>query len=75
MLEIDVWPTKDGELVLMHDATIDRTTTGSGKVSDLTYAELQQYYLKDANGKATNHRIPTLREAPRARKRQDIFQP
>lgn len=63
MLEIDVWPTKDGELVLMHDATIDRTTTGSGKVSDLTYAELQQYYLKDANGKATNHRIPTLREA------------
>lgn len=64
MLEIDVRPTKDGVLVLMHDETINRTTTGSGKVADMTYAELQQYYLKDYNtGAATSHKVPTLEEA------------
>lgn len=64
IIEIDVRPTKDGVLVLMHDQTIDRTTTGSGKVSDMTYAEIQKYYLKDYNtGKATTHKVPTLEEA------------
>lgn len=64
ILEIDVRPTKDGVLVLMHDETIDRTTTGSGKVADLTYAQLQQYVLKDYNtGAPTAHKIPTLEEA------------
>lgn len=64
MLEIDVRSTKDGVLVLMHDETIDRTTTGSGKVADMTYAQLQQYYLKDYNtGVATSHKVPTLEEA------------
>ena len=41
--EIDPRLTKDGIIVLMHDETIDRTTTGKGKVSDYTYAELQQF--------------------------------
>ena len=45
--EIDPRMTKDSVIVLMHDATIDRTTTGTGKVSDYTYAELQQFFLKD----------------------------
>ncbi len=64
MLEIDVRPTKDGVLVLMHDESIDRTTTGSGKVADMTYAQLQQYFLKDYNtGKATSYKVPTLEEA------------
>ena len=43
--EIDPRLTKDGIIVLMHDETIDRTTTGKGKVSDYTYAELQQFNL------------------------------
>ena len=41
-LETDVRITKDGELVLMHDATVDRTTNGTGKVCDLTLAEIRQ---------------------------------
>ena len=36
MVEIDVRMTKDSALVLMHDNTIDRTTTGEGKVSEWT---------------------------------------
>ena len=40
-LETDVRITRDGELVLIHDATVDRTTNGSGKVCELTLAELK----------------------------------
>lgn len=59
--EIDFRPTKDSVLVMIHDETIDRTTTGTGKVSDYTFEELQQFYLKDRNGKVTPYRIPTLK--------------
>ena len=45
MIELDVRSSKDGELLLMHDATIDRTTNGTGKVSDLNYKDLRTYYL------------------------------
>ena len=60
--EIDPRMTKDSVIVLMHDATIDRTTTGTGKVSDYTYAELQQFFLKDREGNVTTYKIPTLEE-------------
>ena len=46
----------------MHDATIDRTTTGTGKVSDYTFEELQQFFLKDREGNVTPYKIPTLEE-------------
>jgi glycerophosphoryl diester phosphodiesterase len=62
MFEIDPQLTKDSVLVLMHDATIDRTTTGTGKVSDYTYEELRQFFLKDRQGKVTESKIPTLDE-------------
>ena len=60
--EIDPRLTKDGVIVLMHDETIDRTTTGKGRVSDYTYAELQAFNLKDRNGNVTPYKIPTLKE-------------
>ena len=41
IVEVDPRMTKDGVIVLMHDETIDRTTTGKGKVKDLTYEQLQ----------------------------------
>ena len=55
-LETDVRITRDGELVLIHDATVDRTTNGSGKVCELTLAELKA--LDAGNGS----KIPTLTE-------------
>jgi glycerophosphoryl diester phosphodiesterase len=58
--EIDPRLTKDSILVLMHDNTIDRTTNGKGKVSDYTYAELQQFNLRDREGNITPYKIPTL---------------
>lgn len=41
-IEIDVHRTRDGQVVVMHDATVDRTTNGQGKIADLTLAELRQ---------------------------------
>lgn len=60
--EIDPRLTKDSVIVLMHDATLDRTTTGTGKVCDHTWKELQKLRLKDHSGKVTNCKIPTLEE-------------
>lgn len=42
VLELDVRATSDGELVVMHDASLDRTTDGSGKVGDINLAELKK---------------------------------
>ena len=60
--EIDPRLTKDSVIVLMHDETLDRTTTGKGKVSDHTWEELQKLHLKDHAGNVTDCRIPTLEE-------------
>ena len=60
--EIDPRLTKDSVIVVMHDETLDRTTTGKGKVSDYTYAQLQEFRLKDPQGNVTSYKIPTLKE-------------
>ncbi|NOU58717.1 glycerophosphodiester phosphodiesterase family protein [Marinifilum caeruleilacunae] len=59
IVEIDVRTTIDDSLVLMHDKTIDRTTTGKGKLKDFTYQELQAFQLKMGDS-VTTHKIPTL---------------
>lgn len=63
LLEVDPRYTKDGAIVLMHDATLERTSTGTGKVADHTLAELKALRLKDTEGNVTDYRIPTLDEA------------
>lgn len=62
IFEIDPRLTKDSVIVLMHDATLDRTTSGKGKLSDFTWNELQQIRLKDSEGNVTSCKIPTLEE-------------
>ena len=42
-IELDVWPTKDGEIVSIHDYKLERVSTGTGIVYEKTYAELLQY--------------------------------
>ena len=72
-LEIDVGKTKDGVLVLMHDATLKRTTDWeqkqgknglptSNNLADWTLAELRQLCLKTNSGVQTDYLIPTLEE-------------
>ncbi len=73
MLEIDPRMTKDGHVVLHHDATLDRTTTGTGKLADKTLAELKQLRLKDSEGNVTEFQIPTLDETLRWAKGKTVL--
>ena len=63
MIECDVNITRDGKLVMMHDPTLDRTTTGSGQVSASTWEEIQRL---DAGGKFkpefAGARVPSTEE-------------
>lgn len=63
MVEIDVRETKDNHLVLMHDDTIGRTTTGKGLLKDWTLDSLKTLWLLDGLRVPTQHKIPTLEEA------------
>jgi len=60
--EIDIAQTRDGQLVLMHDDDLDRTTTGKGLVSDHAWDEIAKLKLKTYS-KTTDFRVPTLDEA------------
>lgn len=50
IIELDVMRTKDGKWVLMHDNTVNRTTNGSGNVSNMTLEQVQALYLKEGKG-------------------------
>ena len=63
IVEIDLKKTADNQLVLMHDHTLDRTTTGKGYVNDKTLIEIKALYLKDGAGHKTEFKVPTLKEA------------
>ena len=67
IVELDVQMTKDGRFVLLHDNSLDRTTTGKGKASEHTLAEIKKLRLKSNQGgkdaKATDYDILTLEEA------------
>ncbi|MGV3763311.1 glycerophosphodiester phosphodiesterase family protein [Parapedobacter sp.] len=65
IIECDIRMTRDSVLVLLHDETLGRTTTGSGKVADWNFPDLKELYLKDPDGETTGYRIPTLDEALR----------
>jgi len=62
MIECDVAKTRDSVLVMMHDNTLNRTTTSGGKIGDYSLAELKKIFLKDNEGNVTEYKIPTLGE-------------
>ncbi len=64
MIEFDVRMTKDNALVIMHDATVDRTTNGSGLVRDLTLSEIRKLDAGSWKSKKfAGEKVPTLKEA------------
>ena len=56
-IELDVRRTRDGQLVIMHDSTVDRTTNGHGSVAELTFEEIRKL------GAGQGQVVPTLAEA------------
>lgn len=63
IMEIDVAQSTDGVLYLMHDRTIDRTTTGTGKTTDLAWGEIKDLNLRDTAGWVTPYKVPTFEAA------------
>ncbi|MBR6655120.1 MAG: glycerophosphodiester phosphodiesterase family protein [Alistipes sp.] len=63
IVELDVRRTVDGELVVCHDGSINRTTNGKGKVSELTLEYIRSRYLRAGHGATTRYKMPTLAEA------------
>jgi len=62
MVEIDVRPTADEVLVLMHDSSVDRTTDGTGEVDEMTLEELQQLVAVSTFDGIDDQPIPTFEE-------------
>jgi len=73
MFEVDVAETKDGKLVLMHDRSVTRTTTGQGLVNGLNYNDLKSFYLVDDFGNVTPYRVPLFTDVLEWAKRQNII--
>jgi glycerophosphoryl diester phosphodiesterase len=59
-LETDVHLTADGEVVVLHDPTLDRTTTATGPVAARALADLATARLRAADGAPTDEPVPTL---------------
>ena len=64
LVELDVEITADGEIVIMHDSTLNRTTNykGTATVNEMTLEEIKQYSLLEPNGSVSDEKVPTLRE-------------
>ena len=62
-VELDAKLSSDGEIMVMHDASVDRTTNGSGKVNELPLADLRELDASfHSDGKFPGQKIPTLAE-------------
>ena len=61
-IELDIQLTKDGEIVVIHDETIDRTADGKGWVKDYTLEELRQFNYNKTHPEVEHADIPTMRE-------------
>ncbi|MGC4035986.1 MAG: glycerophosphodiester phosphodiesterase family protein [Chitinophagaceae bacterium] len=66
-VEIDLRTTKDGKLVIMHDATVDRMTNGTGKVKDLAFDEVRKLNVQNKEKPSSKtYRIPEFSEVLKA---------
>lgn len=63
VVELDLQLTKDSVLIVMHDGTLNRTTTGKGNVKDWPLDSIKTLKLKNGCGIRTKHIVPTLEEA------------
>ncbi len=73
LIETDIQQTKDGHIVVMHDATVDRTTDGTGAVADLTLEEIRELDAGSYFGEEfAGEKVPTFREFLEGFKDKDV---
>jgi glycerophosphoryl diester phosphodiesterase len=73
VVELDLNKTKDGVIIIMHDQTIDRTTSGKGKPADYTFEEISKLGLRNGLGRVTYNHIPTLKDVMLALKGKNVM--
>lgn len=77
MIEIDLRETSDGELVILHDATLDRTTNLKGRLHDTSLAAVRATRLREGMGgpdaPLTDQHVPTFEEALKAAKGRTLL--
>ena len=73
IFEIDVAETKDQQLILMHDNSLQRTSTGRQDVNQVDLKTIKEYFLVDDFGQQTPFRIPTFTEALNWGKQKPIY--
>lgn len=74
LIETDVQKTKDGEIIIMHDYTVDRTTDGTGNVKDLTLEDIQKLDAGSYFGEEfAGEKVPTFREFLQAFKGKEVI--
>ena len=61
-IELDVHTSADGELIVMHDETVDRVTDGTGLIKDMTSAQLKELKVSTSAEPTGIYRVPTLAE-------------
>lgn len=62
MMELDVHPCRDGTLVVMHDETVDRTTDGSGRISEMSLEEVRRLDAAAKSKLGRREQVPTFGE-------------
>jgi glycerophosphoryl diester phosphodiesterase len=72
-IELDVQMTCDGELVVIHDETVDRTTDSSGWVKDMTYSSLREFNASMGSALFPDEYVPTLAEVLDVCENQDLL--
>lgn len=73
MAEVDVRKSKDGTLFLLHDNTLERTTTGTGTIENATDEYLRSLKLRNGKGEVLDERIPSLEELLTFLGKKNIF--
>lgn len=73
VIECDIAMSRDSVLYMMHDNTLDRTTTGTGKTSERDWAYLQSLYIRDNFGTVSPYRIPSLDQTLQWGKNKVLF--
>lgn len=61
-IECDVHLSADGQAIIIHDETIDRTTTGKGEIIEMSLSEIKKVNLVNPDGSISQEKIPTLTE-------------
>ncbi|WP_234733182.1 glycerophosphodiester phosphodiesterase family protein [Tellurirhabdus bombi] len=73
IIECDISLTKDSVLMMMHDNSLERTTTGKGKLNEVRWEYCKTLNLEDNQGNLTKFKIPTLEEVLRWGKGKVVF--